>query len=110
MRLTQRLVLYTVLISTVVVLVVGVSVERRVTDRLRTPIGTTEGDPAAMLRGIRQDIGFAGVAALVIGLAAAWLLARSVARPIEELRDVARSLAEGDMSRRPALLGSRRGG
>ncbi len=106
MRLTQRLTLYTVLIATLLVLTVGVVVERRVTDRLRKDARLEAVETDAVLRSIRLEIGVAGIAALLLGLAASAILARSVARPIEELRDVARSLAEGDMSRRPRLPGS----
>lgn len=106
MRLAQRLTLYTILIATLIVLVVGVAVERRVTERLRNDDRIAAVEAETLLREIRQDIGLAGVIALLVGLGAAVVLSRSIARPIQELRDVARSLADGDMSRRPKLLGT----
>jgi two-component system phosphate regulon sensor histidine kinase PhoR len=51
----------------------------------------------------RRDVFASGFAALIAALALAALFARSVSRPIIELRDVARALAAGDLSRRPAL-------
>ncbi len=106
MRLTQRLILYTILIATLIVLVVGVSVERRVTDRLRTDDRFAAVETEALLRSVRTDIGLAAIVAFIVGLGAAVVLSRSIAQPIQELRDVARSLADGDMSRRPKLLGT----
>jgi signal transduction histidine kinase len=51
----------------------------------------------------RADVlGAAGVA-LVLAFVLVWLFSRSVARPVVELRDVARSLAAGDLARRPSL-------
>jgi two-component system, OmpR family, phosphate regulon sensor histidine kinase PhoR len=51
----------------------------------------------------RTDVlGAAGVA-LALSLVLVWLFSRSVARPVVELRDVARSLAAGDLARRPSL-------
>ncbi len=106
MRLSKRLILYTILIATLLVLVLGVLVERRVTERLRSDDRIADVDTDALLQKLRIDIGVAGIAALIIGLGAAVVLSRSIAQPIQELRDVARSLADGDMSRRPRLLGT----
>ncbi len=106
MRLTQRLILYSVLIATLLVLVVGIAVERRVSERLRQDQRIASTESEQLLRGVRTDIGFAGLAALVVAVVAASLLARSFAQPIEELRDVAIALADGDMSPRPTLLGT----
>jgi two-component system, OmpR family, phosphate regulon sensor histidine kinase PhoR len=51
----------------------------------------------------RSDVLLAGaIALLMAAFAAAWF-SRSVSRPIEELRDVAKAIADGDLSRRPAL-------
>jgi signal transduction histidine kinase len=44
-----------------------------------------------------------GVISLIVALALSVMFARSVSRPIVELRDVARALAAGDFSRRPAI-------
>ena len=51
----------------------------------------------------RRDVLLAGLAALLLAVLLAWLFARAVSRPVVQLRDVARSIAAGDLSRRPAL-------
>ncbi|HET7458033.1 MAG TPA: ATP-binding protein, partial [Gemmatimonadaceae bacterium] len=51
----------------------------------------------------RQDVYGAGFVALLAALGLSVLFARSVSRPIVELRDVATALAAGDLTRRPAL-------
>lgn len=51
----------------------------------------------------RSDILLAGAIALIVSAVLAGLFSRSVSRPIVELRDVAREMADGDLSRRPAL-------
>ncbi len=51
----------------------------------------------------RSDILLAGAIALILSAVLAGLFSRSVSRPIVELRDVAREMADGDLSRRPAL-------
>ncbi len=105
MRLTQRLVLNTFIVATLLVAVVLVVVERRVTERVRSegPTATAVSSDEFLAR-TRRDIVFAGVAVLLVGIGLARVLARPVARPIEELRDVARALAAGDLTRRPTLL------
>ena len=40
--------------------------------------------------------------ALVFALVGAWSVARGIAKPLEDMRDVARGLAAGDLARRPA--------
>ena len=45
----------------------------------------------------------AGLIALTAAVALAWIFSRTVSRPIIELREVARAIAAGDLSRRPAL-------
>jgi signal transduction histidine kinase len=57
----------------------------------------------AITRGARRDVLFAGLIALIIASGLAYLFSREVSRPIVELRDVARGLASGDLSRRPRL-------
>lgn len=57
---------------------------------------------AAVVRA-RRAVLLAGAAAMTIALVLATLFARSVSRPIVELRDVAATLAGGDLSRRPQL-------
>ena len=51
----------------------------------------------------REDVYGAGLVAMLAATVLAYLFARSVSRPIVELRDVAQALAAGDLSRRPAL-------
>jgi signal transduction histidine kinase len=51
----------------------------------------------------QRDIYGAGIAALAAAALVAWFFSRAVSRPVIELRDVARGLAAGDLSRRPAL-------
>ena len=51
----------------------------------------------------RSDVYLAGLVALAIAAALSVLFARSISRPIVELRDVARSLADGELDLRPAL-------
>lgn len=53
-----------------------------------------------------RDVLLAGATAAVMALGIAAVFARSVSRPVVELRDVARSIAEGDLSRRPAMAAS----
>lgn len=51
----------------------------------------------------RRDVLLAGVAALLLAVVLSLQFSRSISRPIVELRDVARAIADGDMARRPAL-------
>jgi signal transduction histidine kinase len=51
----------------------------------------------------RADVLAAAAVALALSLILVWLFSRSVARPVVELRDVARALAAGDLARRPSL-------
>ncbi len=51
----------------------------------------------------RLNILGASLLALAGALIIAFLFARSVSRPVEELRDVAQALADGDLARRPTL-------
>jgi signal transduction histidine kinase len=57
----------------------------------------------AITRAVRRDVLFAGIIALGFAVALAYLFSRAVSTPIVELRDVARGLAAGDLSRRPRL-------
>ena len=56
-----------------------------------------------IVRGAQRDVLVSGLLALLGALALASLFARSISRPVVELRDVARSIAAGDLHRRPAL-------
>ena len=53
--------------------------------------------------GAQRDVLVSGLLALVGALALAWLFARSLSQPVVELRDVARAIAGGDLTRRPSL-------
>jgi signal transduction histidine kinase len=101
-RLAQRIVLNSFVVATILMATVLVAVERRVTERVRAgePSATWTADD--LLSAVRRDIVIAGGAALLVGVLLAQLLARSVARPIEELRDVARGIAAGDLTQRPS--------
>ena len=57
----------------------------------------------AVVDGARRDVLTSGLVVLFGALVLAWLFARTVSRPIVELRDVARAIAAGDLGRRPAL-------
>ena len=67
----------------------------RVSQSLRTLDSITQG--------ARRDVLVAGFIAVVLASMVAYLFSRAVSRPIVELRDVARGLAAGDLSRRPRL-------
>ena len=56
-----------------------------------------------IVSGARRDVLVAGLIALVGALVLALLFSRSVTRPVVELRDVARAIADGDLDRRPSL-------
>ena len=51
----------------------------------------------------RADVLVAAGIALALAFVLAWFFSQSVACPVVELRDVARSLAAGDLKRRPSL-------
>ncbi len=57
---------------------------------------------AIVARG-RRDVLLSGFVALLAALVLAAAFSRAVSNPVVELRDVARALAAGDLSRRPAL-------
>jgi len=67
--------------------------------RLSLPTASLE----AVTDSARRDVLAASLFALMGALIIAWLFSRSVSRPIEELRDVAQALADGDLARRPTL-------
>jgi signal transduction histidine kinase len=56
-----------------------------------------------IVRGAQRDVLMSGLLALIGALVLAGLFARTVSRPVVELRDVARAIASGDLQRRPAL-------
>jgi signal transduction histidine kinase/HAMP domain-containing protein len=51
----------------------------------------------------RRQLMLAGALALLAAGLMTWAIARGFSRPVRELRDVARALAAGDLTRRPAL-------
>jgi signal transduction histidine kinase len=51
----------------------------------------------------RREVLVGAVIALLGALVIAFLFSRAVSRPVEELRDVAQALADGDLTRRPTL-------
>ena len=56
-----------------------------------------------IVSGARRDVLVAGLIALVGALVLALLFSRSVTRPVVELRDVARAIADGNLDRRPSI-------
>ena len=68
---------------------------------VRVSIGTLRFEQ--IVRGAQRDVVFASLIALAGALALAWLFSRTLSRPVTELRDVARAIAAGDLSARPAL-------
>jgi signal transduction histidine kinase len=82
--------------------------DRRVYVAVGAPHGVARvsldaGQLDAAIARARRDVFATGFIALIAALALAALFARSVSRPVVELRDVAQALAAGDLSRRPAL-------
>ena len=57
----------------------------------------------SVISAARRDLSTAVLLSLAGAIAIAFLFSRSVSRPVEELRDVARALADGDLARRPTL-------
>lgn len=68
---------------------------------VRVSIGTTT--LRSIVWGAQRDVLVASFFALIGALVLAYLFSRSVSRPVVELRDVARAIADGDLDRRPAL-------
>jgi two-component system phosphate regulon sensor histidine kinase PhoR len=68
---------------------------------VRVSIGTQRFEQ--IVRGAQRDVVFSSLIALAGTLVLAWLFSRTVSHPVTELRDVARSIAAGDLTARPAL-------
>jgi signal transduction histidine kinase len=51
----------------------------------------------------QRDVLFAGLFGLLGAFVLSWLFARTVSRPVVDLRNVARAVADGDLTRRPSL-------
>ncbi len=66
-------------------------------------VSSTTAKLEELVRGMQRDIVAAGSIAGLAALVLAMLFARAVARPISELRDDARAIAGGDLTRRPSL-------
>jgi signal transduction histidine kinase len=67
--------------------------------RVAAPIRAQE----ALLRRLQLDVGIVAAGAMGLALVLATFFARSVTRPILELRDDAVAIARGDLERRPGL-------
>jgi len=67
--------------------------------RVSVPTGTLD----AIVASAGRDAASAGAVALLGALLLAWLFSRSVSQPVVELRDVARALAAGDLTRRSKI-------
>jgi signal transduction histidine kinase len=80
-------------------LYVAVRVASRGVARVSLPTRSLD----AVVSSARADILRAALLALLGALTIAWLFSRSVSRPVEELRDVAQAIADGDLARRPTL-------
>lgn len=115
MRLTQRLLLQSAVVATLLVAIILGAVEWRVRHRLelQDAVALTLAQPAdrkaleaaadeALLRAVRNDVLVASGIALLVALLLARLLSRQVTRPMLELRDMARDLAGGDLTARPS--------
>lgn len=66
----------------------------------RVSLATTSLD--AIVSSARRDVAVSGLIALLVAIVLSWLFARSVSQPVVELASVARGLAAGDFSQRPA--------
>jgi signal transduction histidine kinase len=66
-------------------------------------VSLTTGSLDEIVRGAQRDVLGSGLLALVGALALAFLFSRSISQPVVELRDTARAIAAGDLTRRPAL-------
>ena len=106
MRLANRLVLQSVAIVTLLLVSVVVIVDSRLRSDIEHQISA---DPAAQARvdrafdEARNRVIVASGVSLILAAILAALFSRAVSRPITNLRDIARSLAAGELGRRPAL-------
>ncbi len=96
-KLTQRLLLGSlVVVSVLVACVVAI-----INSRLDTALA--DASTQELVRQAREDVLVVGVLGLLLAAGVALLFARAVSTPIVDLRDVARALAAGDLTRRPSL-------
>lgn len=80
-------------------LYVAVPVPTRGVARVSLPTASLD----AAVGAARRDVAAAALVALGGALVIALFFSRAVSRPVEELRDVAQALADGDLARRPTL-------
>ena len=66
-------------------------------------VSMSTGELSDVIASAQRDVLLSGAVGLVVALLLSVAFARRVSRPIVELRDVARALAQGDLGRRPAL-------
>jgi len=97
MRLTQRLLLGSLVVVSLLVACVVAIINRHLNTAL------ADANMQELVRQARADVYIVGVLALGLAAGVALLFARAVSQPIVELRDVARGLAAGDLTRRPSL-------
>ena len=67
-------------------------------------VASATADTRPLTDSLRRGVLLAGLLGLVTAGVGAVLVARSITGPLAELRDVARALAAGDLSRRPPLV------
>ncbi len=105
MRLTQRIVLHSAIVTSLVVTAALLVVQYRGSQVGQAdPARTLSGLDVEFLAHVRRDIVLGAVLILLVSIGLARVLARAVERPVEELRDIARALAAGDLTRRPTLV------
>lgn len=103
MHIRRRLTLNVLFVAALLVVVALFAVERDVTARVHRTQPVTAASET-FLDGVRLDIVITGIVALLLGAAVARIFARRIAQPIEELRDVARAIASGNLTRQPSLM------
>ncbi|MGH7547680.1 MAG: ATP-binding protein [Gemmatimonadales bacterium] len=64
-------------------------------DLVAVRVSTTLATVDAQVHAVQRGVALAGLAALLVAAGLAWLLAREVARPLVQLADAARAIAEG---------------
>lgn len=101
MRLTHRILVTSILITVVVVAMALLIVDRRTATRLAANPAIPQAVADELRERIHRDFLIGGALTLLVGIGLAVRMTRPVVRPIEELRDIARSMAAGDLSTRP---------
>lgn len=110
MRFYQRILASTILITTLLVVIALVAVERRVSARVGAMTQTAQSSDAPSLAArdelltlIRRDSVLVGLVVIIISVIVLRRVVRPLAQPIEELRNVARALADGDLNAQPSI-------